>query len=116
MDEMSILPGKGTADDPQALMRDPVGWRAAVFGRLGTTVIETTFIEQHQLQEMAFLKKRLLHLRWEAKARAFELKPSNQLPQHKGEQKSARVMLFCQANQPHCLCNQSHCLSCGTSG
>jgi len=38
-------------------MRDPVGWRAAVFGRLGTTVIKTSFIEQHQLQETAFLKK-----------------------------------------------------------
>ena len=71
MDEMNVLPGEGTADDPRALMRDPVGWRAAVFGRLGTTVIKTTFIKQHQQEETAFLEKQLPHLRQEAKALAF---------------------------------------------
>ena len=71
MDEMNVLSREWTGgDDLQALMRDPVGWRAAVFGRLGTTVIKATFIKQHQLQETVFLKKQLLHLRWEAKALA----------------------------------------------
>ena len=62
MDKMNVLPGEGTADDPRALMRDPVGWRAAVFGRPGTAVIKTTFVKQHQLQETANLKKQLSHL------------------------------------------------------
>ena len=68
--ETNILPGEGTADDPRALMRDPVGWRAAVFGTLGTVVIKTTSIKQHQMEETAFLKKRLSHLCWEVKAPA----------------------------------------------
>ena len=71
MDEMNILLGKGTGDDPQALMRDPVGWRAAVFGRLGTAVIKTTFIGQHQLEETAFLRRQLSHLHCEEKALTF---------------------------------------------
>ena len=70
-DEMNVLPGEGTGDNPQALMRDPVEWRVAVFGRLGTKVIKTTFIKQHQQEEAAFLKKQLSHLYWEAKALAF---------------------------------------------
>ena len=48
MDKMNVLPGEGTADDPQALLRDPVGWRAAVFGRLGTAV-KKTFMRLCQL-------------------------------------------------------------------
>ena len=63
MDEMNILPGEGTADDdPQAVLRDPIGWRAAVFGRLGTAVTKTAFIKQHQLQETAFLKNQMVKL------------------------------------------------------
>ena len=45
--ETNVLPGEGTADDPRASMRDPVGWRAAVFGRLGTAVIKTSSRRQH---------------------------------------------------------------------
>ena len=62
MDKMNVLPGEGTADDPRALMRDPMGWRAAAFGGLGTTVIKTTLIKQCQQQETSFLKKVLSHL------------------------------------------------------
>ena len=68
MDEMNVLQGEGTADDPRVLMRDPLGWRAAVFGRLGTTVIKTTFARQRQQQETAFLEKELSHLHQEVKA------------------------------------------------
>ena len=69
MDKMNILPGEGTADDdPQAVLRDPIGWRAAVFGRLGTAVTKTAFIKQHQLQEMAFLKNQMVKLRREVRA------------------------------------------------
>ena len=68
MDEMNVLPGEGTADDPRVLMRDPIGWRAAVFGRLGTAAIKTTFLERHQQQETAFLKKELSHPRREVEA------------------------------------------------
>ena len=71
MDEMNILPGKGTGDDAQALMRDPVGWRAAVFGRLGNAVTEATWIERHQPWETALLEKQLRHLCCKAKALAF---------------------------------------------
>ena len=66
MDEMTALPGEGNGQangDARAIARDPVGWRAAVFGRLGTAVKTSTRIEQHQLQELAHLKKQNSHLK-----------------------------------------------------
>ena len=74
MDEMTVFPGEGNGQangDARAITRDPVGWRAAVFGRLGTTVRTSTRIEQHQLQELAYLKKQISHLRREVKACMF---------------------------------------------
>ena len=72
MDEMEPITGEGMGaeDDTGRLTRDPL-WRSLVVAGLGTTVRKATRIEQHQLQEIAALKKQLAQLRREVKALVF---------------------------------------------
>ena len=114
MDEMNVLQGEGTADDPRVLMRDPLGWRAAVFGRLGTTVIKTTFIEQHQMQEPATSRKKLGI--FEEKSRLFLVFESHQIPRQQEEELQSERVQLQPASQQHCPRDQSCFLSCGMSG
>ena len=70
LDEMRVLPGEGNGG-PRDITRESQNWRAAVFGRLGTTMDTATRIDQHTRDQLAYLKKQMKHLRAEVKLYMF---------------------------------------------
>ena len=66
LDEMRVLPGEGNGG-PRDITRESENWRAAVFGRLGTTMDTASRIDQHTREQLAYMKKEIKHLRREVK-------------------------------------------------
>ena len=66
LDKMRALPGKGNGG-PRDITRESHNWRAAVFGRLGTTMDSATRMDQHTRDQLAYLKKQMKHIWAEVK-------------------------------------------------